>query len=142
MVKQIRTIVAYLMGIALQITCFLLGKNDVEDYNKDVAQYNASIPELAWWQRFIGEKPLPRKQDFDSSSGWFTVDEWADFEIMYYGVAELRGFIVLFTFTALAYLYLSGERIRKNHTILRVFSLVLSLLSAYVILYEIIAICR
>lgn len=142
MSKLIRTIIIYLSSIALQIASFLLSKNNVEAYNKLVEQHNASIPSLTWWQRIIGKKPVPEQSVFDSSLGWFTIDKWGDFDIKYYDITELISFIALFTITALAYYYLSGENIRKNHTELRTISFILSLLSGYVILYEVVAIVK
>lgn len=142
MSKLKRTIVVYLSGTALQIACFLLSKNNVEAYNKLVEQHNASIPSLTWWQRIIGKKPVPEQSVFDSSLGWFTIDKWGDFDIKYYDITELISFIALFTITALAYYYFSGENIRKNHTELRTISFILSLLSGYVILYEVVAIVK
>ena len=130
MSKLIRTIIIYLSSIALQIASFLLSKNNVEAYNKLVEQHNASIPSLTWWQRIIGKKPVPEQSVFDSSLGWFTIDKWGDFDIKYYDITEL------------AYYYLSGENIRKNHTELRTISFILSLLSGYVILYEVVAIVK
>lgn len=142
MSKLKRTFVVYLSGTVLQIVSFLLSKNNVEAYNKLVEQHNASIPSLTWWQKIVGKKTVPEQTVFDSSLGWFTIDKWGDFDIKYYDITELISFIALFTITAFAYYYLSGENIRKYHTGLRAISFILSLLSGYVILYEVIAIVK
>lgn len=138
--KLIRTIIIYLLSIALQIVSFLLSKNKVEVYNKRVEQHNASIVPPTLWERIIGKKPVPEQSVFDSSLGWFTIDKWENFDIKYYNTTELISFVVLFTITALTYIFLSGEMVSKNYPILRVVTFILSLLSGYVIFYEIIAI--
>lgn len=122
MSKFIRAKITYLLGLALQVLCFLLGKNSVEENGN-------------WLKRILGIKP-----DFEPSSEWFTIVDWKGFDFVYYDSTELIAFIVLFTITAFSYIYLSGENIRKNHPMLRAIPFILSLLSGYVILYEIIAI--
>lgn len=119
--KLTKTIITYLSSIALQVLCFFMGRNSQEEYR-------------SWFKRI-----LSIKQNFNPSTEWFTIVDWKGFDFVYYDSAELTAFIALFSITALSYISFSGENIRKNYPLLRVIPFIFSLLSGYVILYEIIA---
>jgi|GEM_PF-6243945 len=121
--KFTKTVVSYLSSVALQFVCFFLGRNSLKIYN-DSLQYK-------YWIKIF----RPKKPEIIPSSEWFTLDNWSSFKVIYYDFKEFVMFFLLFTITALCYLSL-----KKEHTLSKTITFILSLLSGYVILYEIIAI--
>ena len=124
-----RTTVAYLLVTFLQVVCFLLGRNSLKLYN-DSFQYK-------YWIKIF----RPKKTEIIPSSEWFALDNWNSFKVIYYDSKELVMFIMLFTITALGYLIFTTENVKHTHPFLsKIIPLILSLLSGYVVLYEVIAV--
>lgn len=125
--KFTRTITLYLSSIVLQILCFFIGKHSINEYNSD------NISKI--WIRLF----KPSKPEIVPSKEWFSFDNWSTFNIIYYDSKELIVYLMLFTFTALSYLTLSDSNISKYIYLFRFISIGLSLLSGYLISYEVIS---
>lgn len=128
MKKNTRTIIVYSLAIFLQILCFHLGSNSLKLYN-DSSRFK-------YWMKIF----RPSKPEIVPSSEWFSLDNWSAFKVIYYDSKELVMFIILFTITFLCYLAFTTKVVKNDYKYLRPISLILSLLSGYIVLYEIIAI--
>ena len=136
--KFTRTIIAYLASISLQIVCFVSARISVLKFNNFVNEHNNRVREAkeSFWKR-VFTKIDPEQTEYAPISEWFAIDNWTGFKVDSYDLTELVAFIVLFTLTALVYIV--DKNLKGSHPMLRTCSLLFSLLSGYVILYEIIA---
>lgn len=127
--KFTKTIIFYLLSVALQFVCFFLGRNSLKLYNEPFR--------YKYWIKIF----RPKKPDIVPSSEWFALDNWSSFKVIYYDSKELLMFIMLFTFTALGCLMFATENVKRTYpTLSKRIPLILSLLSGYVVLYEVVAV--